>query len=178
MGKKCNKCKCVKPPRSHHCSTCERCVLKMDHHCPWMNNCVGLTNQKSFILFNFYTMVTAAWTLIRVSIAAGACMSNDQCTTFGGGLIVFVGIVLFMCGIFAIFCAIMFCDQVKLIMEDTSTIDRKQSAKASKQNISPRPSAEKILSSDRPKTRCCSKRSCSFFFFLPCPFGVDQSVEN
>ena len=44
MSKICNKCDCAKPPRSHHCSTCGHCVLKMDHHCPWMNNCIGLHN--------------------------------------------------------------------------------------------------------------------------------------
>ena len=29
-----------KPDRAHHCSNCERCVLKMDHHCPWIGGCV------------------------------------------------------------------------------------------------------------------------------------------
>ena len=32
----CRKCKVFKPPRAHHCSICQRCVLKMDHHCPWV----------------------------------------------------------------------------------------------------------------------------------------------
>ncbi|GFR86669.1 palmitoyltransferase [Elysia marginata] len=29
----CKKCIAPKPPRTHHCSICGKCVLKMDHHC-------------------------------------------------------------------------------------------------------------------------------------------------
>eukprot|EP00929_Paragymnodinium_shiwhaense_P091867 TRINITY_DN51748_c0_g1_i1.p1 TRINITY_DN51748_c0_g1~~TRINITY_DN51748_c0_g1_i1.p1 ORF type:complete len:575 (-),score=32.08 TRINITY_DN51748_c0_g1_i1:110-1834(-) len=47
----CGHCKGYKPPRAHHCSSCRRCVVRMDHHCPWTNTCVGHRNLKAFVLF-------------------------------------------------------------------------------------------------------------------------------
>lgn len=53
----CKKCISPKPPRTHHCSVCNKCVLKMDHHCPWLNNCVGYGNHRYFFLYMFYTTI-------------------------------------------------------------------------------------------------------------------------
>ena len=168
MVKKCQHCKCVKPPRSHHCSTCDRCVLKMDHHCPWMNNCIGLRNQKAFLLFNFYTCITAAWTSCRVVYAMIDCSGIEECDTFNTGIVAFsVGVVI-LCGIFALFTCIMFCDQASMIRDDTSTIDRMQAARAAKKNAQ---AGDEKRSASVNKT---SESSCSWYsvlFFLPCSFG-------
>lgn len=50
----CNFCKGNKPPRSHHCRKCDRCVMKMDHHCPWINTCCGHINHANFCYFLFF----------------------------------------------------------------------------------------------------------------------------
>ena len=45
----CGQCQTFKPPMSHHCRICNRCISRMDHHCPWMNNCVGAGNLSKFL---------------------------------------------------------------------------------------------------------------------------------
>ncbi|KAI9490160.1 zf-DHHC-domain-containing protein [Zychaea mexicana] len=60
----CKTCDIYKPPRTHHCRYCRRCVLKMDHHCPWINNCVGYHNYPHFVRFTLYVSVASLYILI------------------------------------------------------------------------------------------------------------------
>ena len=60
----CQKCNFTKPDRSHHCSICAECVLKMDHHCPWLSTCIGFHNQKFFILFLLYADMFCFFTFL------------------------------------------------------------------------------------------------------------------
>lgn len=74
----CKKCEAFKPPRAHHCKTCNRycddplmagsdrpsnhydhrCIPKMDHHCPWTVNCVSHRTVPHFMRFLFYAVVS------------------------------------------------------------------------------------------------------------------------
>ncbi|KAK6754511.1 hypothetical protein RB195_013486 [Necator americanus] len=63
-NKYCYICRTLKPDRSHHCSSCGRCVVKFDHHCPWINQCVNHANYKPFLLYIFYSTVTVAWFVV------------------------------------------------------------------------------------------------------------------
>lgn len=46
-----------KPPRTHHCSICNKCILKFDHHCVFLNQCVGHYNHRHFFLYMAYTVI-------------------------------------------------------------------------------------------------------------------------
>jgi palmitoyltransferase ZDHHC3/7/25 len=60
----CSQCQTFKPPHSHHCRICNRCISRMDHHCPWMNNCIGASNMKHFILFLIYAWSCSVFSLV------------------------------------------------------------------------------------------------------------------
>ncbi|CAH0746029.1 unnamed protein product [Diatraea saccharalis] len=60
----CKKCITPKPPRTHHCSVCDRCILGMDHHCPWLNNCVGYFNARYFYLYMVYMVVGVTFLIV------------------------------------------------------------------------------------------------------------------
>ncbi|XP_067936499.1 palmitoyltransferase ZDHHC6-like isoform X2 [Watersipora subatra] len=52
--KPCVVCSFYKPPRCHHCPICNVCILKRDHHCFFARQCVGLHNQRYFVVFNLW----------------------------------------------------------------------------------------------------------------------------
>ena len=70
---RCSRCATFKPPHAHHCSVCQRCIVRMDHHCPWINNCVGLATAKFFILFCVYTCAMSTYALALVAVKLVSC---------------------------------------------------------------------------------------------------------
>ncbi len=79
----CKRCKAFKPSRAHHCSICGRCVVKMDHHCPWVNNCVGIGNQKLFLLFLLAVNVCCIYSLLLIIGKFMYCSSSAADTLQG-----------------------------------------------------------------------------------------------
>ncbi|KAL3668737.1 hypothetical protein V7S43_006032 [Phytophthora oleae] len=74
----CRRCKVLKPFRAHHCSFCNRCVLKMDHHCPWVANCVGQGNYKFFFHFIVYAFLSLAMCVRALSGPFQAALFMDN----------------------------------------------------------------------------------------------------
>ena len=60
----CAKCEIVKPERSHHCYTCNRCVLRFEKHCIWVYNCIGINNLKYYYLFLLYSILSLSFAII------------------------------------------------------------------------------------------------------------------
>lgn len=58
----CKRCGLPKPARCHHCSSCDRCHLKMDHHCPAVGTCIALRNQRPFL-------VMLNWSKVALNVA-------------------------------------------------------------------------------------------------------------
>jgi len=75
----CSQCQTFKPPSSHHCRICNRCISRMDHHCPWMNNCIGAANFKHFILFLMYMWASSGYALLLLGWNYFMC-ADEECT--------------------------------------------------------------------------------------------------
>lgn len=74
----CRNCKVWKPDRSHHCSSCNKCFLKMDHHCPWFASCIGFKNQKLFIQFLLYTTWYAVFVFMTTGLQLWKWLDNKM----------------------------------------------------------------------------------------------------
>jgi palmitoyltransferase len=111
----CQKCKVVKPPRAHHCSTCGKCILRMDHHCPWFANCIGLYNYRFFILFLVYTFLYTLFIAVSLYFyQSGFFDGDEQLNTFLIWILSLVfGIVLFL----------FLCTHIYLMSKNQTTIE-------------------------------------------------------
>ncbi|CAH1644031.1 unnamed protein product [Spodoptera littoralis] len=60
-GTYCEECRMVRPVRSWHCMQCNVCIVKRDHHCSFLSRCVGLYNQRYFVLFLGHVMLSMTY---------------------------------------------------------------------------------------------------------------------
>ena len=186
MLRMCKSCLCVKPPRVHHCRQCNRCVVRMDHHCPWIGNCVGIYNQKKFLLFNSYVLYLCIFTIIDSVIVGVGDLMKSTCNTdnflcnekWKQWLVI---IAFGMAIVFALFTASMIYQQVNFIREQTSTIDKKQMSsnahKSLKSKIPP-PKPLRSANSDRYEEVMGSGGCLNLWWLLPVNRQNTFAVEN
>uniref|UniRef100_A0A7E4ZXI9 Palmitoyltransferase n=1 Tax=Panagrellus redivivus TaxID=6233 RepID=A0A7E4ZXI9_PANRE len=86
----CEECNCICPRRSHHCPICDYCVLRKDHHCFFTGGCVGLANQRYFIVFLLHTTIGAS----IVVYLLGLYLNNHVAPMFPFGFLRFLGPVV------------------------------------------------------------------------------------
>lgn len=123
----CGRCdNTFKPARAHHCRICGRCIVRMDHHCPWMNNCVGIGNQKHFILFLGYTFTTAVFAMAIIIVHYIRCETQSGCIFYPGYVSTLSRILLMISFAAALFTFSMFMNQIKGVVSGLGTVDRMQ----------------------------------------------------
>jgi len=116
----CNRCKAFKPLRAHHCSVCNRCIIKMDHHCPWVNNCVGIGNHKLFLLFLLWVNLVCAYALVLCISKYMFCQGASCGSSSQNLLSVFL---LVEASLFGLFTVCMMGDQSSVLVNNQTKID-------------------------------------------------------
>lgn len=125
--KYCRRCKGFKPRRAHHCSICERCIIKMDHHCPWVNNCVGIGNTKLFLQFLVSIFIVSVYAITLIIFKVLSCSTSRRsqyyCPSTPGDTVFVMGLLVE--GIlFGLFTICMIADQSESIFSNQTQIDR------------------------------------------------------
>nr|GMD31526.1 probable protein S-acyltransferase 12 [Ipomoea batatas] len=119
----CSHCQNGKPPRCHHCSVCQRCVLKMDHHCLWVVNCIGARNYKFFLLFVIYTFLeTTLDTLVLLpSFIEFFKKSKHHSLSPGNLAIIFLSFVLNLAFALSLLCFVVM--HASLVSSNTTSVE-------------------------------------------------------
>mmetsp|Transcript_58954 Transcript_58954/g.118382 ORF Transcript_58954/g.118382 Transcript_58954/m.118382 type:complete len:290 (+) Transcript_58954:79-948(+) len=134
----CGRCDAYKPPNSHHCRICGRCVVRMDHHCPWLNNCIGAKNQKLFILFLVYTWLQCTLAIGLVGAEFASCEEEKATGVCFPGMLGGITLSLVVvCLLMLVFVSSMLYNQAYALRTGAGTIDRMKHRSARSLGLKP-----------------------------------------
>eukprot|EP00767_Chilomastix_cuspidata_P002958 gnl/Chilomastix_cuspidata/3080.p1 GENE.gnl/Chilomastix_cuspidata/3080~~gnl/Chilomastix_cuspidata/3080.p1 ORF type:complete len:382 (-),score=102.76 gnl/Chilomastix_cuspidata/3080:64-1209(-) len=68
----CQKCRRLRPLRTHHCRKCDVCYAKYDHHCPWIAGCIAIHNYAHFWLFVVWGFAGSLYGSVAIAVGAVA----------------------------------------------------------------------------------------------------------
>mmetsp|Transcript_43482 Transcript_43482/g.102115 ORF Transcript_43482/g.102115 Transcript_43482/m.102115 type:complete len:342 (-) Transcript_43482:357-1382(-) len=154
LMRQCNRCKCNKPERCHHCSDCNSCTLKMDHHCPWVNNCVGFRNYKFFYLLLLYGTVTE---LLTIALLIYSLLEKDgKFKPWDYASMATIALV----GLFAIGTVGLAVFHTSLLLVNQTTIEQLQSVSSEKYSIGYKNNVRQALGGN------------PLLWLVPCVWGV------
>lgn len=131
----CVRCTTTKPVGSHHCSSCGRCIVKMDHHCPWVNNCVAIFNQKYFLLFLLYTAFCCFYSGVLLVARFMSCTKTVRLCTISGGQAVLCVLNFIEAIVFGLFVCIMLFDQLSAIFDEAHNPGQKGEQRSKYQGL-------------------------------------------
>ena len=150
--RKCPRTGVYKPLKSHFSSEIQRQVVRMDHHCPWINNTIGIGNQKFFILFLAYTWLACVLAIALASTKQILCSVDRKhkdeadyepkpwCAKQSPERSLLTVLLVMAACLFALFTTCIGCEQITSIVNNDTYIDRLQ-ARYRKGPPLPKPSA-------------------------------------
>lgn len=113
----------MKPDRTHHCSQCHRCVLKMDHHCDWVGNCIGFNNYKYFLNTLLYASLSSIMIVSTSRRVAVVAMFVDSVPV---RLAIFISIAYVLACVLALIITLFFFFHLSLTSNQYTTIEYRE----------------------------------------------------
>ncbi|KAL0892566.1 hypothetical protein ABMA27_015664 [Loxostege sticticalis] len=78
-GTYCEICKAYRPPKSWHCDKCKVCILRRNHHCDFIARCVGMYNQRYYLLYQTYLIISLVYSTYSIlHVVASTCKTKTE----------------------------------------------------------------------------------------------------